>query len=63
MKMNKNKTHYIVTFEINHDSRMHKSVDVWASSKDKAIKLAEKCIHKESNVFYYCCPSVKEVEI
>lgn len=51
MKMNKNKPHFKVTFQINMDATSHKVIDVWATTEKMALKKAEMMIRQDKTVF------------
>ena len=52
MKMNKNKPHYRVSFNCSLDAGDIRYIDVWTSTPTKALKLANKLIRKDPDVFH-----------
>lgn len=62
MKRKRNELRFRVTFSINLCDNLHKSFEVWAKTKDKALKKAEKLIQQDESVHSYGLPIVEEIK-
>lgn len=61
MRMNKNKKHFQVTFQINLDANCYKTVDVYASTEAKAMSKAKAIIKEDKSVFAIGSANIEEV--
>lgn len=59
MKMNKNKTHWRVTFNCNMDARNNCTVDVWAPTIKKAEKAAAEIMRRKEGIWLCIRTSVE----
>lgn len=62
MKMNKNKTHWRVTFNCNMDAGNNYTVDVWAPTIKKAEKIAAEIMKKRTGIFFFICIGIELCE-
>lgn len=62
MKRKRNELHFRVTFSINLCDNVYKSFEVWANTKEKALKKAEKFIQQDESVHSYGLPIVEEIK-
>lgn len=61
MRMNKNKKHFQVTFQINLDANCYRTVDVWASTEAKALSKAKMLLKEDKTVFSLGTADIKEM--